>query len=36
MHRAAHQLAVYKHTLSASEGLCGELRLVESVLKTHF
>ncbi len=34
-HRAAHQVAVYEHTLSASEGLRGELCLVESLLKTH-
>ena len=33
MHRAAHQVAVYEHALSASEGLCGELCLLESVLK---
>jgi len=32
MHRAAHQVAVYEHTLSASAGLCGELCLVESLL----
>ncbi len=35
MHRAAHQVAVYEHTLSASEGLCGELCLVESLLMVH-
>ena len=34
-HRAAHQVAVYEHTLSASEGLRGELCLVETLLKTH-
>ncbi len=28
MHRAAHQIAAHEHTLSASEGQCGELCLV--------
>ncbi len=35
MHRAAHQVAVYEITVSASEGLCGELCLVESLLQIH-
>ncbi len=34
-HRAAHQVAVYEHTLSASEGLYGELCLVDSWLKIY-